>query len=169
MLVAAACVSYEQRQERGMSRIRREFQCRLQCGEDCIAGRTWDISESGVRVALEAAAVPEGRGRITISHGASKIEADTTLIWHRTTNHNKIEAAFRFDCLPPDTHRSLVQLVFCDDNSWGTQTYPKDNMARSFWYLLTTFWRITQARVDDAGPRKPALARLNEVESCVPK
>ena len=58
----------------------------------------------------------------------------------------QVEAAFAFSSLDPAGHRKLVELIFSRDESWKARSYPRDSLARSVWYLLTTLWRVTGAR-----------------------
>jgi hypothetical protein len=49
--------------------------------------------------------------------------------------------------------RELVELVFTGDNSWTQQDYPRDRVLRSFWYLVTTLWRVGRHRRKAVPPR----------------
>ena len=151
-LIAAACVAYEQPQQRRAPRIKREFQCELITDEDRIGARTIDISESGVRVKLKYPVLVGERFLLTISSGeANVIQIPARLAWSDWGSARGVEAAFEFDNLALATHRKLVELIFCSDGSWERLSYPKDRILQSFWYLLTTFWRVTKPRIAKKG------------------
>ena len=61
-------------------------------------------------------------------------------------DRGQVEAGFAFDSVMPEKHRELVELMFSDDRSWMKSTYPRDDPFRSFAYLMTTLWRVMQAR-----------------------
>jgi len=69
---------------------------------------------------------------------------DAAPVWSRNLKSGEVQIALRFIDLDSHTHRQLVQLMFSGDRSWIEQGYPKDRVWRSFWYLITTFWRISE-------------------------
>jgi cellulose synthase (UDP-forming) len=148
-LVAAACVAYEQPQLRASPRIRRDFSCSLNGANETIVCRSADISESGIRVLVEGVTdIPE-RAQISIhSHFGVTANAIGTLVWRRPTGTGGVEAAFSFDQTSDELNENLIQLMFSGDQSWVEQNYPKDRLWRSFWHLVSTFWRISAPGTD---------------------
>jgi cellulose synthase (UDP-forming) len=143
VLIAAACVAYEQPQRRVAPRVRRLYPCIVSSGETAIHCHSKDLSESGVRVVFPLKMdVPE---HVQISlHGNFGVDAsvEASLVRLETKDPRQISAAFAFDRVDSDARRKLVQLMFSGDESWIGQTYEKDHVWRSCWRLLTTFWRI---------------------------
>ncbi|MEW5975747.1 MAG: UDP-forming cellulose synthase catalytic subunit [Acidobacteriota bacterium] len=159
-LIAAACVAYEQPQQRRAPRVARDFLCVLDFGGLVVTGRSVTISETGVSVRLpRPLAVPQE------CSGWIRSEVDATLPVFRGRlrrvscdweNDGQVLASFSFGQLDPYAHRRLVELIFCGDDSWTRHRYPRDQILRSFWYLVTTFWRVTEPR----RPRQRQSPRL---------
>jgi cellulose synthase (UDP-forming) len=150
-LIAAACVAYEQPQQRQAPRIQRDFDCLLEFGENCVPCRTVDISENGVSVETAQAIALPGQCELTFDR-QHFVEADEVLRlrvrlvrcdWGR---QEKMFAAFTFEDLEATSHQALVRLIFSDDESWMRHRYPRDQVIRSFWHLASTFWRVTKPR-----------------------
>jgi cellulose synthase (UDP-forming) len=150
-LIAAACVAYEQPQQRKAPRIERAFDCVLEFGENRIPCRTVDISENGVSLeTAQAVALPE---ECALSFALqNSAEADDVLrlrvrlIRCDWGQQEKMVAAFAFADLDTEAHQALVRLIFSDDESWTRHRYPRDQVIRSFWHLASTFWRVTKPR-----------------------
>jgi cellulose synthase (UDP-forming) len=163
-LIAAACVAYEQPQQREMPRVEREYGCLLEFAGQAVICRTLDISESGVAVSLDRplAITPEvdltlwdapepwqaesARSAEPASGVSENLRLRAKLVRCDWNASGQVVAAFSFLNLEGAKHRALVQLIFCGDNSWTRHRYPQDQVVRSFWYLLTTFWRVTKPR-----------------------
>jgi cellulose synthase (UDP-forming) len=143
-LIAAACVAYERPQHRNAPRVRRTYPCTLLGEETAINCRSEDLSESGVRLTVDRdVKVPE-KAKISVrSDFGVGTDANAVLVWSSTLKSGAVQVAFRFVDIDSETHRQLVQLMFSGDRSWIEQSYPKDRVWRSFWYLITTFWRIS--------------------------
>jgi cellulose synthase (UDP-forming) len=143
-LIAAACVAYERPQHRIAPRVRRSYPCTLVSEETAINCRSEDLSESGVRLTLDRdVKVPE-KAKISVrSDFGVEADANAVRVWSSTLKSGDVQVAFRFVDNDSETHRQLVQLMFSGDRSWIEQSYPKDRVWRSFWYLITTFWRIS--------------------------
>jgi cellulose synthase catalytic subunit (UDP-forming) len=143
-LIAAACIAYEQPQRRKAPRVRRSYSCMLTFQGQSLACRMEDLSESGVRITIgEGFEVPRDL-RISI-RGDLEVQAavNAAVVWSETLRSGETRLSLNFVDLDADTHRKLVQLMFSPDDSWIEQRYPKDRVWRSFWYLITTFWRIS--------------------------
>jgi cellulose synthase (UDP-forming) len=154
-LVAAACVAYEQPQHRAAPRVRRNYPCTLISDNGSIACRSKDLSESGVRVVIEGTAHVPDEAQISIRSGFdADALAAAKIVWRRPTAAGNVEAAFAFRDTAAEMHKKLVQLIFSGDGSWIEQSYPKDRVWRSFWHLVTTFWRIS------APSRREAVSEL---------
>jgi cellulose synthase (UDP-forming) len=158
-LVAACYVAYEQPQQRGSPRTRRDFACRVRDQKAFWDARTADVSEAGVRVRLERPGVVPEVGEILMSNPAGfAVRAAVERVWYEWGPDGNAEAAFRFSRLDDPTRENLVHLIFSDDAS-----YPRDDPFRSFIYLLTTFWRATEVR----RPRRRQAPRRRGRWSCV--
>lgn len=150
-LIAAACVAYEQPQQRRAPRIERDFECVLEFGDNRVPCRTLDISENGISVEMaKAMALPE-ECHLTFDR-QHFVDGDETLRlkvrvircdWGR---QDKMFVAFTFVDLETASHQALVRLIFSDDESWIRHRYPRDQVIRSFWHLASTFWRVTKPR-----------------------
>lgn len=148
-LIAAACVAFEQPQQRQAPRVKRDFPCELLYENERIMARTCDLSESGVQVVLDRpTAVPEECQILITSDDGVQAQVRASRMRCDWSTSGSVAAAFAFVDLDAVTHQQLVQLIFSGDQSWSRQSYAKDQPLRSFWYLLTTFWRVTK-------PRKP--------------
>ena len=148
VLVAATCVAYEQPQQRAAPRIRRRHPCAIVLGEERIAGRTWDLSESGLRVVLAHPGLVPHECRVSIEdESGRRCDAAVRRVRCDWNASGQVEAAFAFTAIDDATHRALVELIFSGDQSWSAENYPPDRLARSFWYLLTTVWRVMRPRV----------------------
>jgi cellulose synthase (UDP-forming) len=145
-LVAAACVAYEQPQQRRAPRVFRDFTVELRGRGEALRGRCRDISESGVRVALDTLdAVPDAcEVRVEGERGLLTLRARR--IWNEGRASGGALAGLAFEGLDAARHRELVELIFSDDRAWLKRTYPRDNPILSFGYLLTTIWRVTRPR-----------------------
>ena len=154
-LVAAACVAYEKPQHRRAPRIRRSYPCTLIFEEGTIVCRSEDLSESGIRVTMDPAAdVPENVQISIRSDFGVETVANAAVVWSQALKSGEMRMALSFVDIDTETHQRLVQLMFSGDESWSGQSYPKDRVWRSFWYLITTFWRIS---APPAGQQKQFL------------
>jgi cellulose synthase (UDP-forming) len=144
-LIAAACVSYEQPQQRQTPRVKHNFPCELLVDNHRIACRTQDISEGGIQVLLDRPAAVPAECQILISsdHGV-RVRVKGRRVRCDWNEVGQVAAAFAFVGLDAPVHQQLVQLIFSGDQSWTRQSYAKDRPLHSFWYLLTTFWRVTK-------------------------
>ncbi len=153
-LVAAACVAYEQPQHRAAPRVRRLYPCTLISQERTVACRSEDLSESGIRVVMDGAMDVPDTVQISVrSDFGLEALVVAALVWSRPRKSGEVEAGFTFVDTDSETHQKLVQLMFSEDQGWVEQSYPKDQVWRSFWHLVTTFWRISapSARLPWAG------------------
>ncbi|MCI0419113.1 MAG: UDP-forming cellulose synthase catalytic subunit [Acidobacteria bacterium] len=150
-LIAAACVAYEQPQQRQAPRIARDFTCELDFGDSHLPCRTVDISENGVSVQMEKPlAIPV---ECFLSFSAQHPEGSSAALRVRVrlvrcdwSQSGGMFAAFTFAGLDPMLHQGLVRLIFSDDESWTRHSYPRDRLFHSFWHLASTFWRVTKPR-----------------------
>lgn len=151
-LIAAACVAYEQPQRRAAPRVRRFYPCTLTFQDRTIACRSEDLSESGVRVVIDRAIDVSGVVQVSIrSDFGPEVLAVAANVWSRPGKSGDVEAAFSFVQTDSKMRQELVQLMFSGDESWAEQSYPKDRVWRSFWNLVTTFWRISAPSVSEHG------------------
>jgi cellulose synthase (UDP-forming) len=147
ILIAAASVGLEQPQQRRAPRVRREFACEIQTEDGVIACRTADMSETGARVVLPRPQAVPAECFLTFSDGeGARVRAQASRVRCDWNGAGKMEAAFDFRAVDADANRQLVELLFCRDDSWSRSGYPQDRVLRSFWHLLTTFWRATKPR-----------------------
>ena len=145
-LVAAACVAYEQPQQRKAPRVTRDFPCEVRLAGKPRRARCLDISESGVRVELETPVALPDVCEIGIAgeRGTSALQARR--VWCEGGAAGQVQAGLAFEAYGAEKQRELVELIFSDDRSWLRSTYPRDDPFRSFGYLLTTIWRVTRPR-----------------------
>ncbi|MGH7305956.1 MAG: glycosyltransferase [Candidatus Rokuibacteriota bacterium] len=147
-LVAAACVAYEQPQQRTTPRVKRRFACEVIANGVSLPGHTSDLSEHGVRVVLaEPGPVPSHCRIVIAGESDRRWEAPATRTRCDWNAAGAVEAAFVFDDLDGATDRALVEIMFSDDRSWSADHYPPDRLTRSSWRLLTTIWRVLRPRV----------------------
>jgi cellulose synthase (UDP-forming) len=147
VLIAAAFVGYEQPQQRQSPRVQRSFACFLKTGSTDLPCCTMDISESGVRIHFDAALTVPPDGEISIRN-ASGLEGRFLVerVWLDTNAKRGTTAGFAFVQSDDSQSRRLVEIIFTGDDSWSEHAYPKDRVFRSFWYLVTTFWRASRGR-----------------------
>jgi len=147
VLIAAAFVGYEQPQQRRSPRVLRNFACDLKTGQAQLACRALDISESGVRIRFNPEATVPTEAEISIRNAAG-LEGRFLVerVWFDTNPKRGTTAGFAFVQLDDSQSRKLVELIFTGDDSWTEHAYPKDRVFRSFWYLVTTFWRASRGR-----------------------
>jgi cellulose synthase (UDP-forming) len=145
-VVAAACVGFDQPQQRRAPRLRRAFPCEVASAGRIRKALCVDISENGIRLELETqAALPDACVvRITGERGWVSVPARR--VWCEGGAGDGLQAGLAFASVDPEKHRELVELMFSDDRSWMKSTYPRDDPFRSFAYLLTTLWRVMQPR-----------------------
>jgi len=147
LLLAAACVAYEQPQQRAWPRLARSYRCRVAWGDQALSCHTADVSEGGMRVVLSGPVVMPARCTVEIADpDGSTVTIPSSFVRSDVTRDGRLTAALRFAPLDPLIHRQLIEIIFCHPESWTGQTYPADRPLRSFWYLLTTFWRVTKPR-----------------------
>jgi len=157
MLVAAACVGIEQPQQRTAPRIKRDFQCELECDGERLNGRSMDLSESGVRLLLDdLTAVPEECSIAIEDHSGLRVHLRAMRVWCDWNEDGKVQAAFEFVDVSAAANQALVCMIFGSDRSWTEQTYQTDRVLRSFWYLSTALWRATR-------PRRKAFRQAPEI------
>lgn len=148
IVAAATCVAYEQPQQREAPRVRRRHRCELIVDGERIVGWTWDLSERGIRVILPEPTPVPSECRISISEQfGHRWEAGVRRVRCDWDTSGKVEAAFVFTDLDDAKHRTLVELIFSGDQSWSADSYPRDRLSRSAWYLLTTIWRVLRPRI----------------------
>jgi hypothetical protein len=145
-LVAAACVAYEQPQQRNAPRVQRDFPCEMHLPGQTRRARCLDISESGVRVELETPAALADTCEVRIAGERGAVALRARRVWCETGGAGRVEAGLAFEAYGADRQRELVELIFSDDRSWLRSTYPRDDPFQSFGYLLTTVWRVTRPR-----------------------
>jgi len=148
-LIAAACVAYEQPQQRLAPRIERDFECLLEFGESRIPCCTVDISENGVSLeTVQAVALPEECDLAFASQYLAEgvLRLRVRLVRCDWGRQEKMFVAFAFADLDPSSHQELVRMIFSDDETWTRHRYPRDQVLRSFWQLASTFWRVTKPR-----------------------
>jgi hypothetical protein len=147
-LLAASCIGFERPQRRVAPRVAREFECMLLAGSNVIAGTCVDLSESGVRIVTdEAAEIPQELDIII----RSSFGIDARVTGRRVRQHARgvnVETAFTFVDVDQDAYQRIVQLMFSGDQSWTGQEYPRDGVFRSFWSLVTTYWRVSGAQYE---------------------
>ena len=168
VLLAAACVAYEQRQRRAWPRLARAYRCQLRWHDQALPCQTTDVSEGGVRITLpRPIAVPEQCTIEMADQDDARVTVTASLVRRQVMRDGRVEAAFRFGPLDPVVHRQLVEIIFCHPDSWIGETYPPDQLLRSLWYLTTTFWRVTARRRGTAGARgdEPALSQPTDGET----
>ena len=147
-LIAATCVAYEQPQQRRAPRIKRDFRCDVVLQEQRITSKTVDISESGIRVRLPYPVGVVGHCDLIIKDkDQMEVAVRVRPVWSDWASNRCVDAAFEFEKAGATTYRRLVEMIFCADRSWSRLTYSSDRILQSFWYLLTTFWRVTQPRI----------------------
>jgi cellulose synthase (UDP-forming) len=147
ILVAATCVGLEQPQQRLAPRVKRRFPCELGDADGPLFCRTVDLSESGARLHVDCRrpAPLQAWLRISSDFGV-QARVFARLVWSERNASGETEAAYAFQEVDDVTRRDLIQLMFSGERSWVEQQYPRDSVLRSFWYLLTTFWRVTRPR-----------------------
>jgi cellulose synthase (UDP-forming) len=158
MLVAAACVAYEQPQQRRSPRVARDFICELASGETRAAARTLDISESGVRLAFEQPGVLPDDCQLTLGSEQGPLRVRARRRWCDGRTSGGMEAGYEFAGLDAAGHRRLVEMIFTGERSWLSPTHPRDDPFRSLAYLVATPWRVTQRR-QRARRQAPRVAR----------
>ena len=147
-LLAAACVGFERPQRRVAPRVAREFECMLLAGSDAIVGTSVDLSESGVRILTDEASEIHEEVDIIIK---SSFGIDVRVTGRQVRQYprgGQVETAFAFINVDSDAYRRIVQLMFSGDQSWTGQEYPRDGVLRSFWSLVTTYWRVSGAQYE---------------------
>jgi cellulose synthase (UDP-forming) len=146
-LVATACVAYEQPQQRETPRVKRRHLCELLVEGERLPAWSSNLSEGGVRLSLARPVPVPSECRISISdQSGHQCELRAIRVRCDWNAAGEIEAAFAFAGVDIATHRALVELIFCGDDSWSTEHYPSDRLWRSFWDLLTTIWRVLRPR-----------------------
>lgn len=145
-LVAAACVAYEQPQQRRAPRVARRFTCVLDTEHGPRSGRTVDLSENGLRLALPGLGDLPEDCPITIASELGTVQARARRRWCEADGSGGTVAGLELDGLEADAHQRLVEMIFTGERSWATPLHPRDDPFRSFAYLLTTFWRIVEPR-----------------------
>jgi len=180
ILVAAACVAYEQPQQRRAPRVARDFACEVR-GAGSWAGRadlpisvsgdrtgpivpppvgrparTADLSESGVRLVFDRAAALPPECELGLSSELGTIRVRARRRWAEWEEAGAMQAGFEFLAVDVATHRRLVEMVFTGERSWLTRGYPRDDPFRSFAYVLGTLWRVTE-------PRRPSRRQAPRV------
>jgi endo-1,4-beta-D-glucanase Y len=160
ILVAACCVGLEQPQLRLAPRVKRRFPCELEAGDGPLCSRTLDLSESGGRLHLDRKrpAPPEAWLKISSDFGV-QVRVRARLVWSEQNASGETEAAYVFQEVDDVTRRSLIQLMFSGEQSWMEQQYLHDNVFRSLWYLLTTFWRVSRPRKSKPYQMTPSRRR----------
>jgi cellulose synthase (UDP-forming) len=156
-LVAAACVAYEQPQQRRSPRVLRDFPVELRADGAVTRAHCRDISESGVRLVLGTMGALPGACEVRIGGERNAVTVRARRVWNEWLAPGEAQAGLAFEALDAGQHRELVELVFSDDRAWLRRTYPRDDPIRSFGYLLTTVWRVTRPR-RAARRRAPRLA-----------
>jgi len=147
-LIAAACVAFEQPQQRKFPRVKRNFPCELRYDNNQFRCQTLELSENGIKVLLDGPRAIPRECHVSISSDFGvQLQARALKVHCDWNASGQVEAALALVDLDVVTHQKLVQLMFSGDQSWMGESYPKDRVLRSFWHLVTTFWRVTRPRV----------------------
>jgi cellulose synthase (UDP-forming) len=151
-LVAAACVAYEQPQQRRAPRMKRNLECQITVGSEPVRCRSVDLSENGIKLVFDREVTLPHESTVHISSGfGARAAVPAALIRSEWNASGRLQASFRFVGLGAEQYRNIVQLLFSGDESWTGRSYARDRVLRSCWYLATTLWRVNQ-------PRTPAHA-----------
>jgi cellulose synthase (UDP-forming) len=145
-VIAAACVGFDQPQQRRAPRVRRDLPCEVDSAGKMRKGRCLDISENGIRLELESMATFPDGCVVRISGERGSVAVPARRVWCEWGIGGRPQVGLAFVSVNPGKHRELVELMFSDDRSWMKSTYPRDDPFRSFAYLMTTLWRVMQAR-----------------------
>lgn len=147
ILIAAACVAYEQPQQRNAPRVKRDLPAELVIGDERIPCRTMNLSESGVRVVLEESrAVPSDCEIAISSDFGVQVSVRAARVRWDWGSSGRPEAAYAFVGIDRVQQENLVLLMFSGEDSWTGQDYPADRPLRSLWQLVTSFWRVESPR-----------------------
>ncbi len=147
ILISAACVAYEQPQQRKAPRVRRVLPAEILLGEERVPCRTADLSESGVRLEFEeSVALPAECEIVITSAFGTQVSLKATRTRWDWGRPGKAEAAFAFGDVDREREEKLVLLMFSGEDSWAAQEYPTDRPLRSFRHLVTSFWRVESPR-----------------------
>ncbi len=145
-LIAAACVAYEQPQQRRAPRVARDFAGAVEVGAERHSARVVSISEGGVRLAFDRACVLPEEARLGIASELGTVSLLARRRWCEGEGTGGMQAGFEFMGIDASTRRRLVELIFTDERSWLTPTHARDDPFRSLGYLLTTLWRVMEPR-----------------------
>jgi cellulose synthase (UDP-forming) len=146
-LVAAACVAYEQPQQRRAPRVKRNFDCHVVVGSEPVRCGLVDISESGAKLVFDREVTLPHESTIQVSSDFGvKVVVRAALIRSERTASGRFQASFRFVSPDAEQYQSIVQLIFTGDESWTGRAYARDQAPRSCWHLATTLWRVSQPR-----------------------
>ena len=154
-LIAAACVAYEQPQQRRAPRVARDFACGVEAGAERHSARVVSISEGGVRLAFDRACHLPEEARLGITSELGSVSLAARRRWCEGEG-TRMHAGFEFTGLAAAERRGLVELIFTGEQSWLTPTHARDDPFRSLGYLLTTLWRVME-------PRRPARRQAARV------
>jgi cellulose synthase (UDP-forming) len=155
-LIAAACVAYEQPQQRRAPRVARDFACAVEVGAERHSARVVSISESGVRLAFDRACALSEEARLGITSELGSVSVLARRRWCEGEGTGGMQAGLEFTGLDASGRRQLVELIFTGERSWSTPTHARDDPFRSLGYLLTTLWRVME-------PRRPARRQAARV------
>lgn len=149
ILVAAALVAREKPQQRRSPRAERRFPCTviLPAGEG-ISAMTADLSETGARIQLDTLyAIPETmRLKIESDFGVSAL-IDAQVSWREMSEDGRMFFGVRFINVDEETENCLTGLIFSGPESWTERKIPPDRPFRSYWYILSSFWRAREERL----------------------
>jgi hypothetical protein len=101
------------------------------------------------------AALPE-ECRLVITSELGTVQAQARRRWCEEDGSGGMQAGFELLGLDAAAHRRLVELIFTGERSWLTPLHPRDDPFRSFAYLLSTLWRVTE-------PRRPSRRQAPRV------
>lgn len=125
-------------------RVQKELAVKVSANDGPVPALTEDISEFGafIKVPLEN---PQRGDLVTISFAEQDVEPiDVRAVIRRSVKNERGEMMIGVEFLEEDAKRlsALIEMVYCDPDTWGVFREANDRLLRSLWLVLSTPARV---------------------------
>jgi|GEM_PF-153948 len=147
-LVAAALAARNRPQQRYAPRVGRRYPCMIILPNgNGVSATTIDLSDTGARLVMPRPYPLTETFSVKIDgkYGDSAT-LQGNIIWRECDHFGRMTLGVAFDQQDSEAHQGLIRLIFSDPDSWIERKILPDRPFRSYWYILTSIFRLGDER-----------------------
>jgi cellulose synthase (UDP-forming) len=141
---SAAMAALERPFTRKAHRVRKELRVMVATADGVVPGVTQDISEFGALIKIPGEAVERGSQVVVTFVDAYGESVDVRGVVRRSVKDPDGQLFVGLEFLEEDAKRlsTLIELVYCDPDTWGVFREEHDSLLKSFWLVMSTPARV---------------------------